>query len=347
MHSCPEPPYTIPLERVPQQLSAPAKRIVLQLPDGLKPFSRCLAEKLASLTGAEVIIHTDSTFGACDLHYPNIKTFLDADAIVHVGHTPYPREIANPLLEPQDRPRIIYIPAYSRYKPSPETLREAASILSRYGAERVAVVGTGQHTHILQEIAESLAREGLNAHVPRGEPPYFQPGQVIGCDYRLARSSNADAYLIVAGGIFHTLGLYLSTLRPTVQVDPYRDEAVDFTPRGERVYKTRLFKVSQAFGARRWGILVGLRTGQYRPWLVEMLKARIQRTGGEYVLLAGADQSEQTLRSIDDSWYEAFVVTSCPRIPVDDLAGYEKPVLTPGEAFMALERRLEPYRFPW
>jgi Diphthamide synthase subunit DPH2 len=53
------------------------------------------------------------------------------------------------------------------------------------------------------------------------------------------------------------------------------------------------------------------------------------------------------MRDVDSEWFEAFVVTSCPRLPVDDLYEYEKPVLTPGEAFMALQGRLEPYMFPW
>jgi len=347
MAECGEIPYHIPLKEAAKNLPPNPSLLVLQLPDGLKQYSRCLASELEHITGAQVIIHVDSSYGACDLHYPNLKTFLSPDAIIHVGHTPYPPRLANPRLEPRSKPRIIYVPAYSLHEPSPDTVRRAAEILRQYSPERVAIVGTSQHVHSLKKLAEALRGEGLDVVVPRGEPPYFMDGQVIGCEYKTARHASADAYLSVAGGTFHTLGLYLSTQRPTVQLDPYRDEARDFTPLGLRVYKTRLFKVSQAFDARNWGVLVGLRTGQYRPWLVDKLVAKIREAGGRHVLLAGMDHGEQALRTVDEPWYDAFVVTSCPRIPIDDLSGYEKPVLTPGEAFMALERRLEPYRFPW
>ena len=323
-----------------------ARLIVLQLPDGLKPFSSCIARLVEEETGAEVIVHGDSTFGACDLQYPQLAATLDPDVIVHVGHTPYPPGLAHPRLEPRGRPRVVYLPARSVREPSPGTLEDAARILRGHGARRVVVVATSQHTHLLGRVAGALRDSGLEPIVPRGLRPFFDDGQVIGCDYRLALAG-ADANLIVSGGVFHGLGLYLATLRPTVKVDPYRDEAVDLTGMGERVYRLRLYKVSQAMDAKRWGVIIGLKTGQYRPWLVRRLVERIKASGREARLIAFEVLTEQGLRNIDEEWYEVFVVTSCPRIPVDDLSGYEKPVLTPGEAFMALEGRLEPYRFPW
>ncbi len=323
-----------------------ARRIVVQLPDGLKQEANCIVDELAKHSGAEVYIHGDPSYGACDLQYPQLKATLDPDIIVHVGHTPYPEGIANPRLQPRGRPRVVYAPARSMLRPSTRTLEEAARLLVSRSAGRVVVVATGQHAHILEWVAGELRRLGVDAVVPKGLQPYFLDGQVIGCDYRIALAKG-DAYLIVAGGIFHALGLYLATRRPLVKVDPYRDEAVDLTPLGERTLKIRLYKVSKAMDARRWGIIVGLKTGQYRPWLVEALRRRMSEAGVEYRLIAVENMSENVLRNLDNDWYQAFTVTSCPRIPIDDLQDYEKPVLTPGEAFMALEGRLEPYRFPW
>ncbi len=324
-----------------------ASRIALQLPDGLKPYARCIARRVREETGASVVVHGDHVYGSCDLAYPLLAGLLGVDAIVHVGHTPYPREISWEGVEPRGTPRVVYLAAESLLGVPRDAWEEAASILSSHGARRVAVVSTAQHVGLLGEARAALSSMGFEAVVPRGAPPYFMDGQVIGCDYRLARAAEADSYLIVAGGRFHALGLYLSTLRPVVQVDPYRGRALDFTPEGERVYRVRLYKVSQALDARGWAIIAGLRTGQYRPWLVDSLTRRVRERGGEYLVYALQSFDLDHARMIDADWIDAFVVTSCPRIPIDDLASYEKPVLTPGEAFMALEGRLEPYRFPW
>lgn len=337
-------PYHIdlsPLDKVE------AERIILQLPDGLKQYAPCLAERIKEATGATVYIDGDSSFGACDLHWPRLSQILGADLIVHVGHTPYPPSLSSEKVEPQGRPRILYLPARSRL-PLPEgAVEEVAGRAKREGWRRIVLTATSQHTHLLHQLRRGLVAYGVEAYIPPAQPPYFEEGQVLGCDYHLARRIEADAYVIVSGGVFHPLGLYLSTLKPLIQVDPYRGEVLDRTSEFSRFYGARLYKVSQAMGARVWGLVAGLKTGQYRPWLVEKLARMIEENGGTYYLYAMEHVDEQRMRTIDTPGIDAWIITSCPRIPLDDLHGYEKPVLTPGEARMALSGRLEPYLFPW
>ena len=339
--------YDIPVELAVEAIRrASARRVVVQLPDGLKPLGVALAKCLESLTGAEVLLHADSTFGACDLQYGQLEVTLNPDVIVHVGHSPYPAELAHDALEPR-RARVVYLPARSRLPVPRDAVRDAAKMLAARGVRRVGVATTAQHVHKVRELIDMLEEEGLEVERPRGFQPYLSEGQVLGCDYRLPRASKAQGFVYLGGGIFHPLGLYLATLKPVVRVDPYTGRADDLTGEGEKLYRQRLYHVSRAIGARRWAIVVGVKTGQYRPWLVKRLAEAIEARGGEYVLIASEVTTLQQLVAIDDPWIEAFVVTSCPRLPTDDLWSYEKPVLTPGEAFMALEGRLEPYRFPW
>jgi len=323
-----------------------AKRIVVQAPDGLKHAAPCAASIIEEAApGARVYIHGDSSFGACDLQYPQLRATLDPDVIVHLGHTPYPRELAHQRLEPGERPRVVYVRVLSTRRPPRTAVAEAAEMLASRGARRVVLLSTGQHTHLLPQLALALSRRGIRVRVPPAAPPYFEAGQVIGCDYRLA--TPADAYAIVSGGLFHAIGLYLARRKPVVKIDPYRGEAVDVTGEGEKTLRVRLYKVAKAMDARRWGLIVGLKTGQYRPWLVDRLAEALEEAGREYRLLAYETLTVDTLRNVDSPWFDAYVVTSCPRLPIDDFAGYEKPVLTPGEAMMALRGELEPYRFPW
>jgi 2-(3-amino-3-carboxypropyl)histidine synthase len=336
--------YEVNIDRIAEEArSRGARRILLQVPDGLKPLSGKIAECIRRATGAEVLIHSDSVFGACDLHLDKVSV-LKPDLVVHLGHTPYPPELADGRRVPDI---VVFDPAFHASSVPKELAEEAAQALSRYGVGRVSVVGSIQHVRLLPEVASALRAAGLDAQVPRGSPPFFLDGQVIGCDYRVALRSGADGFVFVGGGLFHGLGLYLASMKPVVKVDPYTLKVEDLTPVGERFLRVRLFKVSQAMEARRWGILAGLKSGQYRPWLLRRLTRLMDEKGVEYRIHAAEVTGLDTLKSIDEPWYEAFVITSCPRVPIDDVYEYHKPVLTPGEAVMALEGRLEPYRFPW
>ncbi len=57
------------------------KSILLQFPDGLKPF----AVKIANKINAEVFIWAGSCFGACDIPNANF------DLLIQFGHTEFKR----------------------------------------------------------------------------------------------------------------------------------------------------------------------------------------------------------------------------------------------------------------
>jgi len=74
--------YDLELERVKSEIEkSKAKKVLIQLADGLKPRATEIAKELES-TGAEICIWGASCFGACDL--PDIKGF---DLLVHFGHS--------------------------------------------------------------------------------------------------------------------------------------------------------------------------------------------------------------------------------------------------------------------
>jgi diphthamide biosynthesis enzyme Dph1/Dph2-like protein len=59
------------------------RRVLIQIPDGLKPRFREILEEIKKRVKAEEYwIWFGSNFGACDL--PN---YLDVDAIIHIGHS--------------------------------------------------------------------------------------------------------------------------------------------------------------------------------------------------------------------------------------------------------------------
>ena len=72
-------------ERIKQEIAKlGAKRVLVQLPEGLKPEGPRLA-KIIEKTGALPIISADPCYGACDLAIAEAE-HLGIDLIVHFGH---------------------------------------------------------------------------------------------------------------------------------------------------------------------------------------------------------------------------------------------------------------------
>ena len=66
------------------------KRILIQLPDGLKTRAETLIPMLEKETGAEFLIWFDTNFGACDL--PIGARMLNIDLVVAFGHNRYVKD---------------------------------------------------------------------------------------------------------------------------------------------------------------------------------------------------------------------------------------------------------------
>lgn len=64
-----------------------AKLVLIQLPDGLKPKSKEISDKIKQETDAKVLIWAGSCFGACDIPYDVEK--LGVDLIITWGHSPW------------------------------------------------------------------------------------------------------------------------------------------------------------------------------------------------------------------------------------------------------------------
>lgn len=60
-----------------------AKRVLIQLPDGLKPRAKEIVDRIEKET--DVFIWAGSCFGACDV--PDVK---DVDLVVQFGHSKWP-----------------------------------------------------------------------------------------------------------------------------------------------------------------------------------------------------------------------------------------------------------------
>src|SRR3989344_2967341 len=65
-----------------------AKKVLLQLPEGLKKEASRLVNLIENKTDAEVIVSGEPCWGACDIAINEAKS-LNADLIVLYGHAPF------------------------------------------------------------------------------------------------------------------------------------------------------------------------------------------------------------------------------------------------------------------
>ena len=79
-----EKDYELELDKIISEIKKQkAKTVLLQLPDGLKPWGLAISDYIEEETDAKVSIWLGACFGACDL--PD----SDADLVIQFGHAPW------------------------------------------------------------------------------------------------------------------------------------------------------------------------------------------------------------------------------------------------------------------
>ena len=310
--------YDFEEERVKQEIiKLGAKRVLIQLPEGLKPEGPRLA-KVVQKTGALPIISADPCYGACDLATAEAES-LGVDLIIHHGHSRMLR---------YERVPTVYVEA--RATVSVETVVEKALPLLEK-VQTIGLVTTVQHVHTLDFVREILLRTGKAVVIgDAGRVNY--PGQVIGCDYSNAKSiaNEIDAFLFVGGGRFHALGVALSTSKPTIVADPYEKTAYSIDEEARKILKQRWASIEEAKKAKTFAVLVGLKPGQKRLEKALTIKQNLEKTGKTAFLFAIKEITPEALMEFPT--VDAYVNTACPRIALDDASKFQKPVLTLNEA---------------
>lgn len=298
-----------------------AETVGLQFPEGLKVHAIEVARQIENETGAIVIISADPCYGACDV--ADVDMGDSVDLLVHFGHRPLPIDYDLP---------VIFVDARSNMDVL-ECVGNAMSLLEGY--RRIGLVTTTQHLHLLDEITDFLEKNGKEVLTREGVGT--TKGQVLGCNFSAIKNIDADAFLYIGSGNFHPLGIKLFTNKLVVVADPYLGEAREIDDFADRILRIRSARIAKAMDADRFGIIVSSKKGQSRLELARSLKNMLNKEGKEGYILFLDDISPDLLLPFMD--LDAFVMTACPRIAIDDSKMYKKPLLTPQELEITLGRR--------
>ena len=310
------------LDRVISKInSKDAKNVGLQFPEGLKMQAIKIARKIESETDATVIISGDPCFGACDVSDYKMKGSVDL--IVHYGHTPLPLKYEVPT---------IFVEAYAKIDLKND-LEKCLDALKDYS--KVALVTTTQHLHLLNEIRDYLEDNGKE--VVLGSSKSTRKGQVLGCNFSSIKDLDAEIFLFIGSGNFHPLGINLFSNTPVLALDPYNNELRRMDEYADRILRIRFARITKAKSAKKWGIIVSSKEGQYRMKLAKETKKLLEENGMEaYIILVDNVNPDVLLPYLE---LDAFVVSACPRIAIDDSQMYKKPLLTPQELEIVLNKR--------
>ena len=298
-----------------------AKTVGLQFPEGLKIYATEVSRQIESKTKAMVLISGDPCFGACDVSDVDMKGLVDL--LIHFGHTPLPLKYEVP---------VFFVEAHFKLDVN-DAINKALNLLKDH--KRIGLVTTTQHLHYLDEVTELLEKEGKQVVMKQGKGTH--KAQVLGCNFSAVEDLAVDAFLYVGSGNFHPLGIKLSTHKPVIIADPYRNEARNIDKFADKIIRIRFAKIVKARAAEKYGIIVSSKKGQQRLELAKALKNMIHKEGKEAHIIFLDNISPELLMPFRD--LDAFLVTACPRIAIDDANMYKKPLLTPEELLIVFNKK--------
>ena len=330
--------------------------IALQVPEGLKMQALEMMDKIEGDSEAKVILAADPCYGACDLVHDKMR-MMGVELVAHMGHSQMNIDSGMPTHfipvtydgDPEIDP---VLPILARHKAiadarvveaeSPidltneearERFLDAVGRVAPLTGTKLGLVGSIQHLHLLEDYKSRLESAGFAVTIPVGGARLTFPGQVLGCNYS-GDDPSIGHYLFLGSGDFHPIGLVMHTGKPLALLDPYNGEAGEMSfERIERILRQRMGLIFSVDDAKIFGILIGEKPGQMRRNLAIRCKRLLEKHGKKGYLLA-LDHVGPEL--IDFYPVDAFVNTACPRIAIDDVVKYAKPLITPFELEVAL-----------
>jgi len=303
-----------------------AKTVGLQFPVGLRTKAVDLAREIEEAAGVTCLVSADPSFGACDV--PE----MPVDLIVHLGHAPMPHLRYE---------RVFF---YDLPGPALESLAFVDAALPLL-PKRVGLLTTTQFRGWLPRIKEHLESKGHEVRIGEPDRRVAYAGQLLGCDYHTATAvaGDVDGYLYIGTGDFHPLGVAMLVDKPVAIADPERGTARTLADLKDRVVRQRHAAIARAHDARTFGIIVSRKTGQARMELARDLKG-LAETHGKAAQIFLMDLVAPEF--LEGYRVDAWVNTACPRIAIEDVLQYKRPMLTPQEFEIVLgQRAWEDYVF--
>lgn len=289
--------FMIDAERVlPALRKIGAKKVLVQIPEGLKPSASAYVEALAA-GGVDAAVFIEPCFGACDLRDREAKA-LGCDALVHVGHSDLGISTSVP---------VVYDEYPMDFDPV-TPLRENAPLLK--GFRHIGLLAAIQFAGSLERAKDYLKSAGKEASI--GRSGRMRLGQVLGCDCSAAESlGKADCIVFIGSGRFHPEGLALAVRKPVFLLDAETGRLETLTASLEKEEVRRRLRIEKARQEKVFAVFVSTKPGQRHAAEASELRDALAAAGKKAFIIAGDMLAPEKVSGMG---IDVIVNTACPRI---------------------------------
>ncbi|CAN3376614.1 2-(3-amino-3-carboxypropyl)histidine synthase subunit 1 [Diutina rugosa] len=303
-----------------------AKRVGLQMPEGLLIYSLVITDILEQFCQCEVVVMGDVSYGACCIDDYTARA-LGCDFIVHYAHS---------CLVPIDVTAIKVL--YVFVTIAIDETHLAKTLQRNFPANtKLAIFGTIQFNPTIHATKNRLETDP--DHPLFLTPPQTRPlskGEVLGCTSLRLDPKEFAAQVYVGDGRFHLESSMIHNPDvPAYRYDPYNRKFTQEFYNQDELSAVRRDAIAAAQKAKKIGVILGALGRQGNPQTLSRLEGHLQQRGVQVVKIILSEIFPQKLAMFDD--VDAFIQVACPRLSIDWGYAFHKPLLTPYEAMVMME----------
>lgn len=303
-----------------------AKRVALQMPEGLLIYSLIISDILEQFCSCETVVMGDVSYGACCIDDYTARS-LDCDFIVHYAHL---------CLVPIDITAIKVLYVFVTINMDETHLINTLKRNFDQGSQ-IACFGTIQFNPTIHSIKAKL--ESDPEKVLYVIPPQTMPlskGEVLGCTSARLDKQHIKAMVYVGDGRFHLESAMIHNPDiPAYRYDPYSRKFTREYYDQKQLLQVRHDAIETAMKADKIGLILGALGRQGNPITLDTLEKKFSQRGKKVVKIILSEIFPQKLSMFDD--IDAFVQVACPRLSIDWGYAFNKPLLTPYEAMVMMD----------
>jgi 2-(3-amino-3-carboxypropyl)histidine synthase len=289
------------------------KCVAINGPEPLLPKIQIISDRIEKYFGIISYIIGERSWGSCDLNV-HAAEMLNADILFNIGHT---------ISFERFGEKVFMINAFDDISFDKVAIKCANELKSKF--KNISLVTDSQHIHQISGVKEIFEGHGFSVVIGKGKGQ-LNDAQVFGCEFHPAYkiADTIEAFIFLGQSRFHSIGVALSTEKPTYMLDPYFEEFLLMNDEAELIKKKSILSVYKSLDARKIGIIIGLKEGQFANIKAIELRKELTKLGIQTQLIALTEISDEKLQNFKE--IDAFIQVACPRLGTDNY--FSKPVLS-------------------
>lgn len=289
------------------------RSVALNGPEPLIPKIQTAAEKIEKRFDIIAYIIGDRSWGSCDLNL-HAAEILGAEILFNIGHT---------ISIENFNEKVFMINAYDDI--SFEKIAEKCAKTLQKQYKIISLVTDSQHLHQIENVKKIFEKYGFIVLLGKGKGQ-LKDAQVFGCEFHPIYNINKEieTFIFLGQSRFHSIGIALSTGKPTYMLDPYFDEFTLINEDAEVIKRKSILSIYKSLDARKIGIIIGLKEGQFAGIKALEFKKELNKFEIDVQLIGLTEISNEKLENFRD--IDAFIQVACPRLGTDNY--FSKPVLS-------------------